>query len=144
MLAAACGLTSTPSEHDHNPRHVSAVGLPSTYTSSIPQDLIAVALYTRTLHHLASRCAQGLLERAFELVPRQRVRGHAHRKAHHRHDISFLMGRAGAAALELHLLSQAGVDPAAEEPDILKVRSSAAIPGAESQSAGPGACFSQC
>ena len=66
------------------------------------------------------RCAQGLLERAYEMLPR-RARGQSHRKAHHWHDVSFLMGRAGVAALELHLLRLTYGDPAAE-PSLRKVR----------------------
>ena len=47
---------------------------------------------------------------------------HGHRKAYHRHDVSFLMGRVGVAAVQLHLARLAGGDPAAEA-NLLEVQS---------------------
>ena len=63
-----------------------------------------------------------MLERAREIASMARHPSHGHRKAHHRHDVSFLMGRAGVAAVQLHLAHLAGGDPAAEA-NLLEVQS---------------------
>jgi len=65
---------------------------------------------------------QAMLERAREIASMARHPSHGHRKAYHRHDVSFLTGRAGVAAVQLHLAHLAGDDPAAEA-DLLEVQS---------------------
>ncbi len=69
------------------------------------------------------KCQQAMLERAREIAAVVRHPTHGHRKAYHRHDVSFLMGRAGVAALQLHLAHLAGGGDPAAEANLLEVQS---------------------
>ena len=80
----------------------------------------------RLLSHRRPQCVkatpQAMLERSQEIASMARRPSHGHRKAVHRHDVSFLTGRAGVAAVQLHLAQLTGGDSAAEAP-LLEVQS---------------------